>query len=285
MIGVGSAGSVEFLEAEAAVPQSAGVRFGIGLLDWRLRRDPTLLDAALRAAPTLLSVSFGDDWSWVRRVQDAHILTAAQVFDVESARRAVDAGVDVLVARGAEGGGHGEPKVGTLPLLEAVLDTVTLPVLAAGGISSYRGVAAVLGAGASGAWLGTAFAACPESLVSESKRDALIEAQETDTILTRVFDVALGYAWPSRFPSRVLRNEFSDQWAGREEALVFDATARASLESALTADDRRVAHVDAGQGVGLLRAAHPAGVLVERLSTGAAELLGAWAPQGEMRGT
>lgn len=277
MIGVGSAGSVALLEREAEHPRQAGRRFGIGLLDWKLTREPALLDAALAAAPALISVSFGDDWSWVERVRDTGIVAATQVFDVEAARRAADAGVDVLVARGAEGGGHGEPKVGTLPLLEAVLDAVSGPVLAAGGISSSRGLAAVLAAGASGAWLGTAFAACAESLASQSIREALLQAGETDTVTTRVFDVALGYAWPSKFPSRVLRNDFSDQWSRREGVLASDAAARAGLAEAIAADDRRIAHVDAGQGVGLLTDVRQAAEVVERLSVGAAQLLGSWA--------
>jgi nitronate monooxygenase len=277
MIGVGSAGSKAILEQEVAHPHRAGLRFGIGLLDWKLAREPALLDAATAAAPALISVSFGEHWAWVRRVRDAGIVAAAQVYDVEGARRAADAGVEVLVARGAEGGGHGEPTVGTLPLLAAVLDAVPVPVLAAGGISSFRGLAAVLAAGASGAWLGTAFAACPESLASESARTAMLQAVETDTVTTSVFDVALGYDWPSRFPARVLRNDFWQRWSGREEALASDAAARASMAEAVAADDHRIAHVDAGQGVGLLTAARPAGEVVEWLSNGASELLGAWA--------
>ena len=99
---------------------------------------------------------------------------------------AANSGVDVIVARGAEGGGHGEPLVGTLPLLEGVLDAVSVPVLAAGGIASGRGLAAVLAAGASGAWMGTAFAAATESLASAAARTALFAAKETDTVTTTV---------------------------------------------------------------------------------------------------
>jgi nitronate monooxygenase len=119
MIGVGSAGSVELLEREVANPQSAGLPFGIGLLDWALALEPQLLDAAIAASPVLISVSFGDTWRWAERVREAGIVTAAQVSCVETARSAADAGIDVLVARGAEGGGHGEPAVGTLPLSKA----------------------------------------------------------------------------------------------------------------------------------------------------------------------
>lgn len=281
MIGVGSAGSVALLEREAEYPREAGLSFGIGLLDWALVRQPALLDAAVAAGPVVISVSFGDDWAWTRRVRDAGIVTVTQVFDVTQARRAADAGIDVLVARGAEGGGHGEAKVGTLPLLEGVLDAVSLPVLAAGGISSARGLAAVLAAGASGAWLGTAFAACSESLASDAARDAMMRASETDTVTTRIFDVALGYEWPSRFEERVLRNDFFEYWSGRDEALASDVGERAALNAAITAGNYRVAHVDAGQGVGLVTEVRPAADVVMQMCTGAAQLLGSWAYLGE----
>lgn len=280
MIGVGSAGSVSFIEREVVHPRQVGLSFGIGLLAWKLDREPALLDAAIAAAPTMVSISFGDELSWVGRVRDAGIITVTQVFDVDGARRAEEAGVEVVVARGAEGGGHGDPRVGTLPLLEAVLDTVSVPVLAAGGISSFRGLAAVLAAGASGAWLGTAFAACPESLVEDTVRGALLEAAETDTVTTSVFDLALGYDWPSRFPDRVLRSALWERWAGREDALRSDADLRAALAAEVASKDGFIGRVEAGQGVGLLTESHSAAEVMERLCSGASELLRSWALPG-----
>jgi nitronate monooxygenase len=265
------------LEREAAYPRRAGSSFGIGLLDWALVRQPALLDAALAAEPVAIAVSFGQDWTWTRRVREAGIVSITQVFDVAQARRAADAGIDVLVARGAEGGGHGEAKVGTLPLLEAILDAVTVPVLAAGGISSARGLAAVLAAGSSGAWIGTAFAACSESMASDGAREAMVRAGETDTVITRVFDVALGYQWPSKFEERVLRNEFFERWSGREETLTSDAEARTALAAAIAAEDFDVAHVDAGQGVGLTTEVRPAADIVRQMCFGAEHLLRSWA--------
>ena len=282
MVGVGSAGSTDLLVAEAAIPRAAGRRFGIGLLDWAVTTKPELLDAAIAAVPVLISVSFGDDWPWAARVRDAGIVAAAQVSSVESARRAADSGIDVLVARGAEGGGHGEPIVGTLPLLEGVLDAVSLPVLAAGGISSCRGVAAVLAAGASGAWLGTAFAACPESLAPDAARRSLLRSSDTDTVMTSVFDRALGYPWPTRYPERVLRNDFWKRWSTREGSPAATPEARDELVAARADGDFTIAQVDAGQGVGLLTEILPASDVVERLCAGAIDLLGSW---GSMGGT
>ncbi|OBB24226.1 2-nitropropane dioxygenase [Mycolicibacterium peregrinum] len=240
MVGMGSSATADQLTAELA--QLDGRRFGIGLVHWVAQDRPDLFDVALAAQPALLSVSFGDDWHWVRRAHDAGLTVTTQVATVDAARRAVDAGVDVVVARGAEGGGHGEPTVGTLPLLTEVLDAVDIPVLAAGGISSPRAVAAVLAAGAGAAWVGTAFAACVEALTPAPARDALLAAAGDDTELTTGYDVAAGYRWPATIPERVLRGS----------------------------------PVNAGQGVGAVQREAGAAEIVRSLSDGAEQLLRRW---------
>jgi nitronate monooxygenase len=240
MVGMGSSATADQLTAELA--QLDGQRFGIGLVHWVAQDRPDLFDVALAAQPALLSVSFGDDWHWVRRAHDAGLTVTTQVATVDAARRAVDAGVDVVVARGAEGGGHGEPTVGTLPLLTEVLDAVDIPVLAAGGISSPRAVAAVLAAGAGAAWVGTAFAACVEALTPAPARDALLAAAGDDTELTTGYDVAAGYRWPATIPERVLRGS----------------------------------PVNAGQGVGAVQREAGAAEIVRSLSDGAEQLLRRW---------
>jgi nitronate monooxygenase len=180
------------------------------------------------------------------------------------------------VARGCEGGGHGDATIGTLPLLDAVLDVVSVPVLAAGGIASPRSLAAVLAAGASGAWLGTVLSASPEALTSDASRRALVAARETDTVNTRVFDIVQRRPWSKRFPSRVLRNDFVARWSGREDAVADDAKAQDELSAALAADDRRTAPVDAGQGVAMVTGVAPVGEVIDRLCAGAEKLLAAW---------
>jgi len=273
MVGMGSAGSTTALHDE--LPHVRG-RFGIGLVDWVIRKEPELLDAALAAQPVLVSVSFGDDLSWVDRAHDAGIAAATQVYNRGEAQRAQGAGIDLLVARGSEGGGHGDATIGTLPLLDAILDAVSVPVLAAGGIASPRSLAAVLAAGAAGAWLGTVLSACPEALTTDASRRALIAARETDTTSTRVYDIVRKLPWSQRFPSRVLRNEFVARWSGHEDALADDRGALDELAAALAADDRRTAPVDAGQGVGMVTGVVPVGQVVEQLCVGAEKLLAAW---------
>jgi nitronate monooxygenase len=273
MVGMGTAGSTSSLHAE--LPHVHGT-FGIGLVDWVIRKEPELLDAALAARPVLVSVSFGTDLSWVRRAHEAGIAAATQVYNSGEAQRAQDAGIDLLVARGSEGGGHGDATIGTLPLLDAVLDVVSVPVLAAGGIASPRSLAAVLAAGASGAWLGTVLSASPEALTTDASRRALVAARETDTTSTRVFDIVRGLPWSKRFPSRVLRNQFVARWSGHEDALAENSDAQGELAAAIAADDRRTAPVDAGQGVGMVTGVAPVGLVIERLCAGAEKLLANW---------
>ncbi|MET0897878.1 MAG: nitronate monooxygenase [Mycobacterium sp.] len=281
MVGIGSAGTPEMLDAELRHLSALGRPFGIGLVDWVVARNPSLLTAALAARPALLAVSFGDNLfrdraSWVASAHDAGVVTAAQVGDLQAAHRAVEAGVDVVIARGAEAGGHGEPRVGTLPLLAAILDDLAVPVLAAGGVSNGRALAAALAAGASGGWMGTAFAACTEALTPDQARRQLLQARDTDTVVTRVFDVAQDYPWPSELPERVLRNDFADRWAGREDELAADGEARAALAEAIATHRHQLAPVNAGQGVGLLTDVRPAAAVINQLCSDARRLLDRW---------
>jgi len=271
MVGMGSIANRQLLAEQL---QHVDARFGIGMVDWVMRNEAGLLEDALAARPALLSVSFGTEWSWVAKAHDAGIPTVTQVYDSLGARQAVDAGVDLLVARGSEGGGHGEVKLGLLPLLDTVLDAVSVPVLAGGGVASARSLAAVLAAGASGAWVGTRLSACPEALTGDTGRRALVTATETDTAVTRVFDVAKGLPWPARYPSRVLANDFVEHWTGHEEAL--DAGACDQLAAAIATGDTRIAPVDAGQGVGMIRNDASVREVIDEMCTGAEKLLSGW---------
>jgi nitronate monooxygenase len=218
MVGIGYE-TPEQVSAEAATAAASGRPVGIGLIAWVAERNPALVDAAIAARPALLSMSFGGYEARVADARAAGIVVTTQAGSVDDARRAVDAGVDFVVARGSEGGGHGRGDVATLPLLQAVLDAVDLPVVAAGGIATARGLAAVLAAGAAGAWVGTAFLACREGANSAEAQAAVISAAETDTVYTTVLDVGRGIPWPSEFGGRAIRNEFSDRWQGREADL------------------------------------------------------------------
>jgi nitronate monooxygenase len=272
MVGVGATSTPEWITQECLVAAAAGAPFGVGLQAWALEHNPGQLDAAIAAGPALVSVSYGPYAKHLDRLHGAGLIVATTVGNLHEARSAEAAGIDVIVARGGEGGGHGADDVGTLPLLQSVLETVTRPVLAAGGIGTSRGLAAVVAAGAAGAWVGTAFLTCTESSNSPAARARLIAATDTDTVYGRVFDVGKRSGWPREFGERGLRNDFYDRWVGHEEALAHDSPAALAMTLARETDDFDTACLDAGQGVALLRSEVSAADVVAELA-GAAELV------------
>ncbi len=141
------------------------------------------------------------DAALVSIVHDAGALAAWQVGSLDEARAAVDAGCDLLAVRGVEGGGRMHGNQPLLPLLNAVLDAVAVPVLAAGGLATGRDVAAVIAAGAAGARLGTRFVATHESGAHPRYKQAIVDARADETALVTDFSVL----WPNGpEPHRVL---------------------------------------------------------------------------------
>lgn len=277
MVGVGSAVSAGWVSEQLGQARSDGKPFGVGLLGWAIDDPGEVLPAVIAAGPALVSVSYGGELSdWVAALHDAGITVATQVGNLTDAHEADGIGVDLLVVRGGEGGGHGRNEVATLPLLQAVLDEVDTPVVGAGGIGTARGVAAVLAAGAVGAWVGTAFAACPEGTSSAAAREAILAAEVSDTVYTRVFDLAQGYGWPTEFGGRALINAVTQIWAGRESELERQSAALTALSdqvrTARAAGDVGYSPVYAGESAGLVHRSRSAAEVVADLA-GAATYL------------
>jgi NAD(P)H-dependent flavin oxidoreductase YrpB (nitropropane dioxygenase family) len=157
----------------------------------------------------IISFFWRDPASLVPRAKAGGALVLHTVGSAIDAKRAVDCGVDIVVAQGWEAGGHVRGMVATMPLVPAVVDAVRpTPVVAAGGIADGRGLAAVLALGAAGAWIGTRFLASHEAAIHRRYQELLLRASETDTIyLDNLFDVR----WPNA-PHRALRNETVEAW-------------------------------------------------------------------------
>ncbi len=272
MIGVSGSSSAEFVTEQCAIPAEAEVPFGVGLMVWVLPDRPDLFEATIAAQPSLVSVSFGDPAPYVGPLHDAGIAVAAQVNTTADVLRAVDAGVDVLVAQGTEAGGHTGQRA-TLPLLQETLTLTDRPVVAAGGIATGRGMAAALVAGAAGVWIGTPLLSCTEGLNAPAVRQRVCAASGDETVLTRAFDVAEGAAWPERWPGRALVNDFSRAWHGREDELQGDAAARRLVIEARRAGDPDNAPVYAGESVGLVRTERSATDVVRELDAEAEKAL------------
>ena len=169
------------------------------------------VEAVLEARPAVFSFVFGVPSSNVlERCRALGITTLGAATTVAEARALEAAGVDMIVASGFEAGGHRvsflrEPEsclTGTLSLTPQVVDSVKVPVIAAGGIADGRGVAAALMLGAQGVQIGTAFLACEESSASTLHREKLFSSDASQTVLTRAFTGRL---------ARGIRNRFIDE--------------------------------------------------------------------------
>lgn len=273
MIGVGSKQTAEFIAEQAAIARGEdGQRFGIGLMAWALERKPEMLDAAIQEKPFLISISFGSVTPYVERLHSSGICLATQVHSGDEALQAEAAGVDLIVAQGTEAGGH-TGEVSTLPLLQSVLEIVRTPVLAAGGVATARGVAAALAAGAAGVWVGTCLLAAYETEASEAARERILRAKETDTILTSVFDVGQGIAWPPQYKGRALANQFTSTWHNDIDHLREDEAARRQLAEAIREQDYDQALIYAGEAVGLVHKKQSAVDIVREMGIGAEALL------------
>jgi NAD(P)H-dependent flavin oxidoreductase YrpB (nitropropane dioxygenase family) len=255
--------------------------FGVNFLLFDLREDS--FAAALDLRPPVVAFAWPrpeqDLAPFIARAHDAGSKVTFMAGGVPEARRAVAAGADVIIAQGTEGGGH----VGwqaSLPLIPMVVDAVApVPVLAAGGIADGRGLAAALALGADGALLGTRFLASEESPLHANFKQAIVDADGHDTLLSELPDLAAGKVWPGAM-SRSKRNGFIDRWAGREWALRRDqAQALADVQAARQRGDINEAPLSMGQDAGLIRDIPPAAELVGRIAREAEAILATKLPQ------
>lgn len=224
MIGARGSAAPQWIADQAAIAGAGGTPFGIGLMAWVPQLDDQI-DAviALPHQPALVSVSFGGLAAPVARLRAAGLRTACQVGNAADLQAALDAGADIVVARGGEGGGHGRDEADTATMLDLAVAATDRPVLAAGGIATPEDVARALSAGAAGVWCGTAFLTCIEGDNTPAARAALATARETR--YSRVHDVAQDIAWPREFGGRALATPFVEQWAGDEDAMTPEAKA------------------------------------------------------------
>ena len=230
---------------------------------------PEQFEAVLEARPPIFSFTFGiPQAESIARLKKRGIVILGTATTVQEARLLAAAGVDAVVAQGAESGAHrgtfAAPfeacMVPTLDLVRAVAAAVDLPVIATGGLMDGRDIRAALEAGASAAALGTAFLACPESGAAEAYKQAILTARKDTTVITRAF---------SGRPARGLPNEFIHKLTGRENAILpyplQNALTRAMRTAAAKQGNPEFLSLWAGQGVARSRSM-PAGELVAQLA-------------------
>lgn len=271
----GGYGDEQWLRCELDLLERSKARFGVGFITWSMSRQPKLLDLALERKPVAVMLSFGDPAPFADRIKRAGARLLCQVQTLAMAKEAAASGADILVAQGAEGGGHGVSR-GLITLLPEIVDAVggRIPVVACGGLADGRGLAAGLMLGASGAMFGTRFYASQEAAGADAAKERIRAASGDDSLRSIVFDISRRNVWPAPFTGRCLRNPFLDRWYGREVELLRTADAEAErVAEARRKQDFDVAPVIAGEASGLVREILPAREIVDRIVREAQTLL------------
>ena len=266
----------EELARDAAAIRAATTRpFGLNLLLFMER--PGQYDALLAARPKVISTAWAaleqDLGGYVARAHAVGALAMHMISTVAEAKAAARAGMDIIVAQGTEGGGH-IGLMGTMPLVPMVVSAVApIPVLAAGGVADGRGLAAALALGADGVLLGTRFLATDESPIAKGFKQAILDSDGHDTLVTDIPDVASGNTWPGAYV-RVRRNRFIEEWMGRDNELRRRRVeVSAQLREAAQAGDPDRGAVMIGQTAGLIDRIEPAADLVRQISRDAEAIL------------
>ena len=281
VIGASSLSADDIASHVARAREITSKPFGINLL---LFTAEDMLDAVLELQPAVLSTAWPRDdqdlATIFARAHDAGAKVMHMVPTLDDAKRAAEAGADVVVAQGTDGGGHiGE--MGTTVLVRQAVEAIApVPVLAAGGLADGAGLASALALGADGILLGTRFLASDECRIPTWLKQEIVASDGHDTIRTTVPDTMTGQDWPGAW-GRVLRTRLVEEWLGREPEL------RRRRQEVLTeaydamgkddAPDRWYFYV--GQSAGLIDSIEPAGEIVRRIVGDAEEVLRARLPE------
>ena len=249
--------------------------FGVNLLLFACSE--TDVDSVLALRPRVLATAWPNEGMDLRSIADrahaAGVLWMHQADRADGAKRAAEAGADIIVAQGTEGGGH-IGLIATFPLTRMVVRAVApIPVVAAGGIADGEGIAAALMLGAQGVLLGTRLLATDESPLPAGYKQAIVASDGHDTVISEIPDVAQGRVWPGAY-ARVRVNAFIKEWSGREGELRRRRDeVRKELAAARAAGDAERGSLLIGQDAGLIDSIEPAGALVARLAADAERVL------------
>ncbi len=246
------------------VKDLTGKPFGVDLLaaipDSLTRSVDIIIEEGARAFISGLGVPS----SILEALKDAGVVVIQMCGAVKHAVKGEEAGVDIVIGQGTEGGGH-TGQVGGMALIPQMVEAVKIPVVAAGGISDGRHLAAALAFGAQGIWVGTRFIASAEAHAAEGYKQAIIDAGDTDTVVSRSY---------SGKPMRVIRNAWTDEWDrrpqdikpfGQQNVISRDAGVMGPLLGDTSTYDRSRDATAAGQSAGGINEILPAGEIVRRM--------------------
>jgi enoyl-[acyl-carrier protein] reductase II len=270
-LGMVGASPQRIREEMRAVRKRTRKPFGVDLLAALPEQVMASIDVIIDEGAAAFIAGLGVPEPVIERCHRAGVKVMAICGKVSHAQHAEAAGCDAVVAQGTEAGGHTGGVAG-LALIPQTVDAVRIPVLAAGSIVDGRGLAAALCLGAQGVWVGTRFIASHEARAARAYKQRIVEAQGTDTVVTRCY---------SGKPMRVIRNAYVEDWERRgAEIQPFPRQLVASAQAGVMAyardegtDPARTC-MPAGQGIGGIAEILPAKAIVERLLAEAADTIG-----------
>jgi enoyl-[acyl-carrier protein] reductase II len=234
------------LRAEIRKARSlTGKPFGINIPIYR----PNALEAleiAIEEGIKTTTTSAGDPRKVIKRVKESGMKVLQVVANVDMAKKAEDAGVDGVIAVGAEGGGHvGRDEIATMVLTPQVVKAVKIPVVAAGGIADARGWVAAFALGAEGIQMGTRFLATRECPIPDAYKQAILEAKDNSTMI----------AARKGYPIRVLKNQAAQKVREMDEKGASQNEINAYVDSLHggSDEDRENKLMSAGQVAGMIQ--------------------------------
>lgn len=274
-------------EYTLATEQAGSGALGCGFITWKLDQDASaldwLLDQPADQRPRAVMLSFGDPRPYAARIARAGVDLICQAQRLAQLPQAIEAGATVVVAQGAEAGGHGMNALNgraTLSFVPEVADWLATQapdtlLLAAGGIADGRTLAAALVLGADGALVGSRLWATQESLAAEGAKRQAIQTNGDGTARSGIFDILRRKNWPEPYDFRAIRNDLHRRLEPRLDSLrAHPEAARAEYEAAVAAGDYTAAHATVGEAVGLINDAPAAQAVLQRMADQARERLG-----------
>jgi NAD(P)H-dependent flavin oxidoreductase YrpB (nitropropane dioxygenase family) len=210
----------------------------------------------------------GNPGPWMDRLHANGTKVMAVVGAVRHAVQVLQAGIDIIVAQGHDGGGHNSP-IGTMALIPQVVDAVGgTPVLGAGGIADGRGIAAAFMLGAEGVWVGSAFLASNEAGIFDFQKQAIVDSTEEGTTVSRAV---------TGKPARIIRSKWTDAWTRADKdplPMPYQGAVSGPVMAAANRDKRGDINPGfAGQGIGLIKSVRPAKDIFRDLVRGAERAL------------
>ena len=177
-----SSGELDVVKEEMQIMKELNLPYGVNIAQ-AFVRDPTIAEFVIEQGVKFVTTSAGSPTKYTAILKEAGLTVYHVVPTLSAAKKAVDAGVDGLVVEGGEGGGFKSPTpVSTMVLLPLIRENVSIPIIAAGGINDGVTMAAAFALGAEGVQMGTQMVSSYESPVHMNWKQAILDADETDTL-------------------------------------------------------------------------------------------------------